>query len=263
MSSDACGRPSRRRGEKEGACGTSSEAHPHTQTSPRHPNGVDARTPAAPAPPRLAAPRQPRAAHNMMRLTPRPAAPPPNPTGGCSLGRIPATRRRRSLPPQPSSPGSGPRTHPPRFPRGTANHRDAHPPWPSPTTPEAADRPTTATPSAGRAPREPTQPNDPPSATPCSDPSLPATQPATAAKHHAECCPKETTPTWSGWTPTRAPMSTHCAQRRQTQARSHQNHLTQQSRLAPAEAKSRSEEHKPRPPTSRPLILTQPAEAAQ
>ena len=45
---------------------------------------------------------------------PRPAAPPPNPTGDYFLGRAKAARRRRSLPPQPNSPGSVPRTNPPR-----------------------------------------------------------------------------------------------------------------------------------------------------
>ena len=52
----------------------------------------------------------------MTRLTPRPAAPPPN---------------RRSLPPQPSSPDSGPRTNAPRLPQGTVSHRDPHQPRPS------------------------------------------------------------------------------------------------------------------------------------
>ena len=66
------------------------------------------------------------------------------------------------------------------------NHRDLHLPRPIPTMPGALDRPTTATLPAGRAARGPTQPNDPPSVTPCSDPWLPATKPATAAKHYAE-----------------------------------------------------------------------------
>ena len=52
-----------------------------TQTPPPHPPRVDARTTAAPAPPRPAAPREPRAPHNIARLTPRPAALPPNPRG--------------------------------------------------------------------------------------------------------------------------------------------------------------------------------------
>ena len=234
MSSGACRRPSRRRGEKEGASGTSPQAHPHTHTPPRHPASVNARTPAAPTAPRPAAPRETRAPHNMTPPSPRPAAPPPNPTGRYTLGRARAASRRRSLPPQPSSTDSEPRTNPPRLLQGTAGHRDPHPPRPSPTTPEAPDRPTTATPSASRAAQEPTQPDESPSITPCSDPSLRATLPATSGEHDAEPRPEEATRTWSRWTPTRAPTATHGARRRQTQARSRQNRLTRQMPPSPS-----------------------------
>ena len=191
MSSGARRRPSRRGGEKEAACGTSLQAQLLTQTPRHYPARVDARSAAAPTPPRPAAPWEPRAPHNMTRLTPRLAAPPPNLTGGYSLGRVPAAPQRRSLPPKPSSPDSRPGTNPPHFPQGTTNQCDPHPPWPSPTTLKAPNRPTTATPPAGRLAREPTQPNDPPSITPCSDPSLPATKPATAAEHHTEPSPEK------------------------------------------------------------------------
>ena len=82
MSSGGCGRPSRRRKEKEGAQGTYAQAHPQTQIPPRHPASVDARTRAVQTPPRPVTPRESRAPHNMMRLTPLPAAPRPNPTEG-------------------------------------------------------------------------------------------------------------------------------------------------------------------------------------
>ena len=47
---------------------------PHTHTPPHHPTSVGAPTLAAPT-----APQEPCARHNTTRLTPRPAAPPPNP----------------------------------------------------------------------------------------------------------------------------------------------------------------------------------------
>ena len=47
---------------------------PHTHTPPRHPTNVGAPTPAAPT-----APQEPCAPHSTTRLTPQPAAPPPNP----------------------------------------------------------------------------------------------------------------------------------------------------------------------------------------
>ena len=56
MSSGACGRPSRRHSETASACETSLKAQPRTST----------------------APQEPCAPHNTTRLTPRPAAPPPN-----------------------------------------------------------------------------------------------------------------------------------------------------------------------------------------
>ena len=263
MSSGACRRPSRRRREREGAYGTSSQAHPHTQTPLRHPASVDERTLAPPTPPRPAAARRPRAPRNMTCLTPWLAAPPPSPTGRYSLDCARAASRRRSLPPQPRNPDSRPRTNLPRLPQGTVNHRHPHPPRPSPTAPEAPDRPTTATPPASGAAQRPTQPDDPPSITPCSDPSSPATQPANAAEQHAEPRSEETTPTWSRRKPTRAPMDTRCTQQRQTQARTRQNRLTRRSRLAPGEPKSRVVEDAPRPATSDPPSLTQPREAAQ
>ena len=74
MSSGACGRPSRRRSETASACGTSPKAQPRTNTPPHHPTSVGAPTPVAPT-----APQEPCAPHNTTRLTPRPAAPPPNP----------------------------------------------------------------------------------------------------------------------------------------------------------------------------------------
>ena len=81
MSSGTCGRTSWRRREREGICGTSPQAQLHTQTPPRQIASVDARTPAAPTPPRHAAPQEPCAPHNMKRLTPRPAAPHLTPRG--------------------------------------------------------------------------------------------------------------------------------------------------------------------------------------
>ena len=74
MSSGACRRPSRRHSETASACGTSPKAQPRTHTHPHHPTSVGAPTPAAPT-----APEEPCAPHNTTRLTPRPAAPPPNP----------------------------------------------------------------------------------------------------------------------------------------------------------------------------------------
>ena len=69
MSSNACRKPSRRRGANEGACGTSPQAPAPAHTPPCLPTSVYAQTPAAPA-----APREPRAPHNIMRRTPWPAA---------------------------------------------------------------------------------------------------------------------------------------------------------------------------------------------
>ena len=232
MSSGACGRPLMRRGGKEVACGTLPPAHPLRKTLACHPASADAPPTAARTPPRPATSQEALAPHNMLHLTPRPAARPCNPMGGYSLGCAGAARWRRSLPPQPSSPDPGPRTNPPRLPQGTADHRDPHPPQPSVTTPEAPDRPTTATLRAGRAGQEPTQPDDPPNITPCSDPSLPAVE------HHAEPRPEKATRTWSQWTPTRPPTGTCCAPQHQTQACSRQNRLTHQSCLAPAKAQS-------------------------
>ena len=103
--------------------------------------------PAAPTPSKPAAPREPRAPHNMTLLTTRPAALPPDPTGGYSLGRARETRRRRFLQPQatsPSCPDSGPRTNPPNLPQGTASNRGPHAPRPSLAAPEAPHWPTTA-----------------------------------------------------------------------------------------------------------------------
>ena len=74
MSLGACRRPSRRHSETASACGTSPKAQPRTNTPPQHPTSVGALTPAA-----LTAPQEPCAPHNTTRLTPRPAAPPPNP----------------------------------------------------------------------------------------------------------------------------------------------------------------------------------------
>ena len=74
MSLGACGRPSRRHSETASACGTSPKAQPRTNTPPHHPTSVGAPTPAAPT-----APKEPCAPHNTTRLTPHPAAPPPNP----------------------------------------------------------------------------------------------------------------------------------------------------------------------------------------
>ena len=74
MSLGACGRPSRRHSETASACGTSPKAQPRTNTPPHHPTSVGAPTPAAPT-----AAQEACARHNTMRLTPRPAAPPPNP----------------------------------------------------------------------------------------------------------------------------------------------------------------------------------------
>ena len=101
MSSGACGRPSRRHSETASACGTSPKAQPRTHTPPHHPTSVGAPTPAAPT-----APQEPCAPHNTTRLTPRPAAPPPNPVAQqtTSTGRharpcpevTKRTRRRRT-----------------------------------------------------------------------------------------------------------------------------------------------------------------------
>ena len=74
MSSGACGGPSRRHSETASACGTSPKSQPRTNTPPHHPTSVGAPTLAAPT-----APQEPCAPHNTTRLTPRPAAPPPNP----------------------------------------------------------------------------------------------------------------------------------------------------------------------------------------
>ena len=104
-------------------------------------------------------------------------------------------------------------------------------------------------------------PTTPPSIAPCSDPLLTATPPATATEHHAGPRPEDATRTWDRWTPTHAPTGTCSARRRKTHARSRQNRLTRQSRLAPAEAKSRVDEHEPCPTTSSPPCLTQPTGA--
>ena len=124
MTSNACRKPSRRRGWNKGACGTSPQAQRCAHTPPLHPTSVDAQTPASPA-----APREPPAPHNMTRLTPRPAAPPSNPEGGYSLGRAEAARRRRSLPAQRPA-------HPPQASRRQQTCPPAEPPRgrPSPTT---------------------------------------------------------------------------------------------------------------------------------
>ena len=79
----------------------------------------------------------------------------------------------------------------------------------APTTPASAQaEPTTADLPASRAAETPTQPNDPPNVTPCSCPSLPATQPASAAEGHAEPRPGQAKPTGIQWTPVRAPTGT-------------------------------------------------------
>ena len=143
MSSDACRGPSRGHEEKEGTCGTSPQTQRHAHTPPRQPARVNAQTPAAPTAPRTSstpgvtwggteqknAPQEPRAPHSMTRLTPRPAAPPPNPKGRYSVGRAQAARRRRSLPPQLPA-------HPPQPSRRQQTRPPAEPPRgrPSPTT---------------------------------------------------------------------------------------------------------------------------------
>ena len=98
MPSGACGRPSRRREEKAGACGTSFQAQPRAHTPARHPASVDGQTSAA-----STAPREPHAPHSTTRLTPRPAAPPPNPSTKAATAaerhtepRPEKTRRTRS-----------------------------------------------------------------------------------------------------------------------------------------------------------------------
>ena len=113
MSTDACGRPSRRCEEKAGASGTSPEAQPH----PHHPTSVDAQTPAAPT-----APREPRAPHSTTRLSPGPAAPPPNPA------TQPATAAERHAEPYPEeTERTGSRWTRARTPTGTATPSGAEP----------------------------------------------------------------------------------------------------------------------------------------
>ena len=110
MPSGACGRPSRRRNETAYACGTSPKAQPRTHTPPRHPTYVGALTPAAPT-----APQEPYAPHSTTRLTPKPAAPPPNPVtqpaaaAGGQAGPRPEDTKR-----------TGSRRTPTRTPTGTA-----------------------------------------------------------------------------------------------------------------------------------------------
>ena len=191
MSSDARRRPSRRREEREGACGTSPEAQPHAQTPPCHPASVDARTLAAPT-----APREPRAPHSTTLQTPRPAAPPPNPKGGYSLGRAQAPCRRGSLPTQHPA-------HPPQPRRQQRTRPPAEPPRgrPSPSPPTVTHR---YTPS-----------NQPPP------------QNITSRRSQAQRKPMDANArtSWHRY-----------AQRRQTQARNRRNRLTRHSRPAPAGA---------------------------
>ena len=158
MSSNACQKPSRRRGGKRGACGPSPQAQPCAYTPPPQPTSVDAQATAAPA-----TPREPRAPKKMTRLTPRPAAPPPNNEGGYSLGCPRAARRRRPLPAQQPA-------HPPQRSQRWRTRWPAEPPrrGPSLTTrprslPAVGDRyplpsqppPPNATPNTAQKPSEP------------------------------------------------------------------------------------------------------------
>ena len=169
MSSDACGRPSRRREEKEGACWTSPQAEPHAQIPPRHPATADAQRPAA-----RTAPWEPVVPHRMTRVTPLASGATTKPKGGI----LPGSRSGRTLTTLPATP--------------TAR------------TPSQAE-PTTANRPAGRAAQGPTQPDNPPNVTPYRDPSLPATRPATARERHAEPRPEKAKNTGSQWTPTHMP----------------------------------------------------------
>ena len=194
MSSDACGRPSKRRGGKEGAYGTSPQAQPHPRTPPRHPTSTDARMPAAPTLPRPAAPREPRAPHNMTRLTPRPAAPPPHPMGGLLPGPRPGHTPTTLLA------TTGHLTQQPRLQaanqpaRLATGHREPPRPAPAPTKPDHARGTQPASDSApSRRPNRPgadsarrPRPASPPAVTH----SLPATPPGTATEQHAEPRPE-------------------------------------------------------------------------
>ena len=125
MSSGARERPSRRREEKAGACGTSPQARPRAHTPPRHPASVGAQTLAAPT-----ASREPRAPHSTTRLTPRPAAPPANPA------TLPATAAEcHAGPRRQETKRTGSRWTPTRTPTSTATPNGAEP---KPATVETA-----------------------------------------------------------------------------------------------------------------------------
>ena len=117
MSSGACGRPSRRRSETASACRTSPKAQPRTHTPPHHPTSVGAPTLAAPT-----APQEPCAPHSTTRLTPQPAAPPPN------AATQPATAAGHHARPRPEdTKQTGCRRMSTHTPTGTATPKDTEP----------------------------------------------------------------------------------------------------------------------------------------
>ena len=67
------------------------QPNPQTRTPSRYPASADAGVSVARTPPSPAVPREPGAPHSMKRLTPRPAALPPNPMGVSFLGHARAT----------------------------------------------------------------------------------------------------------------------------------------------------------------------------
>ena len=117
MSSSACGRPLRRRSKTASACGTSPKAQPRTHTPPRHPTSAGAPTPAAPT-----ATEEPSAPYNTTRLTPQPAALPPNPVAGPAQPATTAGRHTRPCPEDTKQTGS--RKTPTHTPTGTATPND-------------------------------------------------------------------------------------------------------------------------------------------
>ena len=77
MSCYFCGRPSKRRGGKTEASGTSSQAQPQTPAPPLDPANLNAQTSATPAPSQPTAPFRPQMPHKTKRRVPEPAKPPP------------------------------------------------------------------------------------------------------------------------------------------------------------------------------------------
>ena len=90
---------------------------PHTHTPPHHPKSVGAPTPAAPT-----APQEPCAPHNTTRLTPRRAAPPPNP-----VTQQTTTTGRHARPRPEVTKGTGRRRTPTHTTTGTTTPKGTEP----------------------------------------------------------------------------------------------------------------------------------------